>query len=88
MHGINLMLITIVPKRFAKSGRVSTFSGILNSCTYIGAAIATYGVAALAESFDWGVTILVWAGISALGIISCAIIVPAWRRFKKEYAQD
>jgi len=88
MHGINLMLITIVPKRFAKSGRVSTFSGILNSCTYIGAAIATYGVAALAESFDWGVTILVWAGISALGIISCAIIVPAWRRFKKEYAQE
>jgi len=87
MHGINLMLITIVPKRFAKSGRVSTFSGVLNSCTYVGAAVATYGVAVLAESFDWGVTILVWAGIAALGALVCFLIVPMWRKFKKEYAE-
>ncbi len=86
MHGVNLMLITIVPKRFAKSGRVSTFSGILNACTYVGAAIATYGVAALAEAFSWGVTILVWALVALLGAAVCLAIVPVWRRFKKEYA--
>ena len=28
MHSVNLMLITVVPKRFAKSGKVSTFSGL------------------------------------------------------------
>lgn len=88
MHGINLMLITIVPKRFARSGKVSTFSGILNSCTYIGAAVATYGIAAIAERFDWGVTILVWAVVAALGTVACAVIVPAWKRFKKEYAEE
>lgn len=86
MHGINLMLITIVPKRFAKSGRVSTFSGILNSCTYVGAAIATYGVAALAERFNWGVTILVWAAVAVVGFAVCIAVVPAWRKFKREYA--
>ena len=87
MHGINLMLITIVPKRFAKSGKVSTFSGLLNACTYVGAAIATYGVAAIAESFSWGVTILVWTGVAALGAIVCFFVVPVWQRFKKEYAE-
>ncbi|MBQ8310148.1 MAG: MFS transporter, partial [Clostridia bacterium] len=31
MHGINLMLITVVPKGFVKSGKVSTYSGLLNA---------------------------------------------------------
>jgi len=35
MHGINLMLITHVPKRFKKYGNISTISGAINSCTYI-----------------------------------------------------
>lgn len=86
MHGINLMLITIVPKRFARSGRVSTFSGILNACTYVGAAISAYGVAALAESFGWEVTILVWAAVALLGIAFTGIVIPVWRKFKQEYA--
>lgn len=88
MHGINLMLITIVPKRFARSGRVSTFSGILNACTYVGAAISAYGVAALAESFGWDVTILVWAAVALVGVAFTAIAIPVWRKFKREYAKE
>jgi OPA family glycerol-3-phosphate transporter-like MFS transporter len=86
MHGVNMMLITIVPKRFANSGRVSTYSGVLNACTYVGSAVATYGVAALAENYSWGLTILVWTGAATLGAIVCAVIIPTWRKFKKEYA--
>lgn len=41
MHGINLMLVCIVPAFFEKSGKVSTVSGIINSCTYIGSAVST-----------------------------------------------
>ena len=33
MHGINLMLISNLPARFVKYGKVSFFSGLLNSCT-------------------------------------------------------
>lgn len=87
MHGINLMLITIVPKRFVKSGKVSTISGILNACTYIGSAISTYGFAALAENFGWNTTILTWVLVSVLGVAVCAVIVPVWRKFKTEYAE-
>lgn len=84
MHGINLMLISVVPKRFAKTGKVSTYSGLLNSCTYIGAAIATPGFAAIAQAFDWNATILSWGIIAAVGITACLFATPLWKRFKDE----
>ena len=85
-HGINLMLITVVPKRFVKSGKVSTYSGILNACTYIGAALSSYGFAALAESFGWNFTILMWVFISLAGLAVCLVSTPMWKRFRKEYS--
>lgn len=88
MHGINLMLITVVPKRFVKSGKVSTYSGILNACTYIGAAISSYGFALLAENFGWSFTILMWVFISAAGLGVCLAATPLWKRFRKEYSDN
>ena len=80
MHGVNLMLICILPGYFIKSGCVSLVSGILNACTYIGSAISTYGIAVLTENTGWKVTIGVWLGISALGAALCLICTPSWRR--------
>jgi len=88
MHGINLMLISVVPKRFAKSGKVSTYSGLLNACTYVGAAISSYGFAALAEGFGWSITILVWIVISALGLLLTLLASPLWKKFRREYADN
>ncbi|MBE6690113.1 MAG: MFS transporter [Ruminococcaceae bacterium] len=88
MHGINLMLITVVPKRFIKSGKVATFSGLLNAGTYVGAAIATPLFAVFADNaaLGWSFTLLSWAIISALGCIVCLVIVPMWTKFRREYA--
>ena len=86
MHGINLMLITVCPKRFAKSGKVASFSGMLNACTYVGAAIGSSGFAFLAERFDWGITILSWVLISALGTGILLFATPIWHRFRQEYS--
>ncbi|MBE6607246.1 MAG: MFS transporter [Ruminococcaceae bacterium] len=88
MHGINLMLITVVPKRFIKSGKVSTYSGLLNSCTYIGASISTYGFAAVAESRGWNYTILLWVIVSLLGTFSCLAATPLWKKFRKDYSDN
>lgn len=88
MHGINLMLISIVPKRFAKTGKVSTYSGILNSCTYIGAAISTYGFVSIAESLGWSFTILTWVIIAAVGLLLCFLAAPLWKRFKRDVQAD
>lgn len=81
MHGINLMLITYVPKRFKKYGNISTISGAINACTYIGAAISTYGIAWLSEIIGWRNTYGVWFIVAILGTIVCIVATRPWKRF-------
>ena len=85
MHGINLMLISIVPRRFVVFGKVSTYSGILNASTYVGAALSTYGFAALAEAYDWNFTILTWVIISLVGATVCFFGARIWQRHLDEH---
>ena len=80
-HGINLMLIGHVPKRFRKYGNISTISGAINACTYIGSAIATYGIAKISEIYDWQLTTIVWFGIAVVGFVCCLIAMSKWKNF-------
>jgi len=84
MHGINLMLITHVPKRFKKYGNISTFAGVVNACTYVGEAIFLYGIAAIANAFDWKTSIGVCVVIAALGTVSCIIAAIPWKKFSEQ----
>lgn len=81
MHGVNYMLISMVPRRFQRFGRVSLVSGALNSCTYAGAAVSTYGIALLSESLGWHRTSLLWAVIAATGALLCFWVSKRWKRF-------
>ena len=84
IHGVNLMLISHVPKRFKKYGNISTISGVLNACTYVGSAIFTYGVAVLADSLGWKATVGIWFIIAVFGIVCCFIALKKWRSFVDE----
>ena len=79
MHGVNLLLICMVPPFVQRNGNVSTVSGVLNSCTYVGSAISTYGIALLSDSAGWQVTAFVWFGIAALGAVICAVCSKIWK---------
>lgn len=79
-HGSNFMLISMVPVYFKKSGKVSTVSGVLNFCTYVGSSISTYGVALLSESKGWNFTILIWVALSAAGVAICALCTRPFQR--------
>lgn len=72
MYGVNLMLISQLPRYFSKYGRVSTVSGLLNAFTYLGSAASTYGFAVLSERLGWRVTVACWAAVAAAGILCCA----------------
>ncbi len=80
MHGVNLLLVCMVPEYFKKYGNVSTVSGVLNSCTYIGSAISTYGIALLAENSGWKITLLVWFFIAFAGAAVCFVFAPVWKK--------
>ena len=81
MHGINLILITWVPRYYARYGKVATISGIMNAFTYVGSAISTYGFGALSERYGWYFTILTWIVIAAVGTVLLAFNIRRWRRF-------
>ena len=70
MHGVNLLLVCMVPMYFKNT---STASGVLNSFTYLGSALSTYGIALISENFGWNVTIWVWAGLALFGGLLCAV---------------
>jgi len=79
MHGVNLMLICLLPPFVQRHGNVSTVSGVLNACTYVGSAISTYGIALLSEHAGWQVTALVWFLIAALGTGICVVCSKIWK---------
>lgn len=80
MYGVNLMLISMVPPFFQKYGNISTVSGVLNSCTYIGSAVSTYGIALLSETAGWKITAFIWFLIAALGMVICLVCTRSWKR--------
>ena len=82
MHGVNYMLIGMAPRQFKRFGRVSLVSGALNSCTYVGAAVSTYGIALLSEALGWQRTSLLWALIAAAGAVLCLSISGRWKLFR------
>lgn len=84
MHGVNLMLISLIPKNFSKYGMVSTFSGILNAFTYVGAAVSSYGFAALADGIGWNAVLISWCIIALLGTALCVFKIKGWTKFISE----
>ena len=80
MHGVNLLLIQMLPPYFAKSGHVSTASGVLNTCTYIGSATSTYGIALLSEKAGWNATLTCWLAIAAAGTVICLLCINPWKK--------
>lgn len=81
INAFNYITVTLVPVRFAPYHRASTATGLLNSITYMGSAVSTYGFGFLSEQFGWGNTILFWIGLDSLGILFCVLSFVRWRRF-------
>ena len=84
MHGVNHMLISLIPKNFSKYGMVSTFSGILNAFTYIGASISSYGFAALADGLGWNAVLISWCVIALISTALCVLKIKGWTKFISE----
>ena len=86
MHGVNFVLIGMVPRQFRRFGRVGLVSGVLNSCTYLGSALSTYGIAVLSVSMGWGGTIAIWIAIALAGAVVCLAITKKWGQFRRNDA--
>ena len=84
MVGINTMIICVIPLYFAKSGKSASATGVLNSFTYLGSAVSSYGIGAISGAMGWNFTIFVWIAIAAIGLVFCLVTSRRWLRFKRE----
>lgn len=84
MFAVNVMLITIVPLRFSKSGRVSTIGGLLNAVAYIGCGGLNLLAGKLLETaLGWSALFWMWIGIAVLAVLISLVCIPMWKRFNK-----
>lgn len=80
-HGINLMLISRVPRHFTRYGKVSSVSGILNSATYVGSSLSTYGFGVVAEQAGWMQVVVIWIAVCAAGMCVMLLARKKWAVF-------
>lgn len=78
MHGVSSMLTAMVPPFFKKYGNVSTVTGVLNACAYVGSGISTFGIALLSENFGWHINLLLWCIIAVVGTLLCLCCIKPW----------
>lgn len=82
MFAVNVMLITLVPLRFSKTGRVSTIGGLLNAVAYIGCGALNLLAGKLLElGSGWNALFLLWIILAVIAVAVSAICIPMWRKF-------
>ena len=82
-HGVNMMYTSMVVPNFARYGKTSFVTGLINSATYVGSALSTFGVAFIAECFGWGGTMVSWLIVSVVGTAIALLSTPWLNRLKK-----
>ena len=81
MLGVNTMFINVMPVRIGRNSGAAMISGSLNAITYLGAAIATWGIGAAAEGFGWGAVFVLWAVMAGAALCVCLLLAKPWGRF-------
>ena len=84
MHGVNTMLISMVPLYFAESGKSATVTGAMNSFTYLGSGISAFAIGVITAERGWDAAIASWIAIAAAGLIICLICTKIWGKFRRE----
>ena len=80
MLGINTMFINVMPVRAGRRAGAAFLSGSLNAITYLGAAIATWGIGAAAQGFGWGAVLALWAVMAGTALAVCLLLARRWGR--------
>jgi OPA family glycerol-3-phosphate transporter-like MFS transporter len=80
MIGVNTMLISLLPLHFARIGKVSTVTGVLNSTAYAGSALSSYGIGVISQNYGWNKTIFIWFLLAVVGFVTCILIKGTWER--------
>ena len=82
MHGVNLILICIMPPYFARNGRVGLTAGIMNAGVYLGSAVATYCVPLVTGSYGKNGYLTLCLAAALCGATACFAAAAKRRKLK------
>ena len=82
MMAVNTCYVGVVPGYFAKKGRSSSVSGILNAFVNLGIATSMFATGAFSEAFGWDMTMIFWICCGGVGIFSSFIGYQIWKKYK------
>lgn len=83
MVGSNIMLINLMPIHFGAIGRSSSITGVLNCSAYLGSALSSYGIGAVADHFGWNYAIMVWLAFSVFALCTALLGAKKWGKFRR-----
>lgn len=83
LTSVNTLFMGIIPLRFGRFGVVSTVTGLLNCIGAGGCAAASYVTGLVAEIGGWNNTVLLWLGLTVIGLLAELLLIPRWMRFKQ-----
>ena len=81
VSGVNAVLISFIPLRYAAFGLTAVVAGLTNAVTYLGSALSGFGIGAVAQHGGWRTVEELLLALCVAGIVCCAAIRPVWRRF-------
>lgn len=67
INGINIVLLSSIPLRYAHSGKTSSIAGFLDFASYVGSALMTVITGVIANAWGWGTLLWLWVGLFILG---------------------
>ncbi len=71
--------------KFAKYGKNGEVAGIINAGAAMGIVIQSYGIALVADLWNWTVVIALLAALCVISLILIVMIYPKWKNFTREY---
>lgn len=82
MMAVNTVYVGVVPGYFAKKGRSSSVSGILNAFVNLGIATSMFATGAFSEAFGWDMTMIFWCVCGGVGVFASLIGYQIWKNYK------
>jgi len=84
---MNSLITSIFPMFMRKYVNSGLTAGVLNGFCYVGSAISSYGLGAIADNFGWDAVFWFLLGVCCVTVAACAIGLPLSRVKKRLTAE-
>ncbi|MBE6529430.1 MAG: MFS transporter [Ruminococcaceae bacterium] len=89
-HGINNILLSIMPLTLRSKVNAGLLTGILNGFCYLGSTISTYGIGKIADHYDWNtvIVVLLWVSVGVTVLAGITTLIHAFKNKKNPQTES